>query len=91
MSFRIHHYIGSWETWRLRGGKEQFNKRNKFKMGTVIDHTTAQFSSPEDLTWLSQFVKLVGKETALELTQRIRLREEWNAERNLLKLNKIIH
>jgi len=59
-------------------------------MGAVVDHTTPQFSSPENLTWLSQFVKLVGKEKALDLTQRIRLREEWEAERNLLKLNKII-
>lgn len=90
MSFRIHHYIGSWETWRLRGSKEQFNERNRFKMGAVVDRTTPQFSSPENRTWLSQFVKLVGKEKALDLTQRLRLREEWEAERNLLKLNKII-
>ena len=89
MSFRIHHYIGSWETWRLRGTKEQFDERNRFKKGVVVDHTTPQFSSPENLTWLSQFVKLVGKEKALALTQIIRLGEELEAEKNFLKIKRL--
>jgi len=52
----------------------------------VVDNTTPQYSSPENLTWLSQFVKLVGKEKALDLTQRIRLHEVWELEKNFLKL-----
>ena len=82
MSFRVHHYIGSWETFRLRGEKI-FKERNNVR-NTVVDNTTPQYSSPEHRTWLSQFVKLVGKEKALDLTQRIRLRELEELEKNFL-------
>jgi len=88
MSFRVHHYVGSWESFRLRGEK-LFKERNKLDLvhhSAVVDNTTPQYSSPENLTWLSQFVKLVGKEKALDLTQRIRLHEVWELEKNFLKL-----
>jgi len=82
MSFRVHHYVGSWESFRLK----LFKERNNLHHSTVVDNTTPQYSSPENLTWLSQFVKLVGKEKALDLTQRIHLHEVWELEKNFLKL-----
>mmetsp|Transcript_34442 Transcript_34442/g.70454 ORF Transcript_34442/g.70454 Transcript_34442/m.70454 type:complete len:450 (-) Transcript_34442:107-1456(-) len=84
MSFRVHHYVGSWESFRLRGEK-LFKERNNLH-SAVVDNTTPQYSSPENLTWLSQFVKLVGKEKALDLTQRIHLHEVWELEKKFLKL-----
>jgi hypothetical protein len=87
MSFRIHHYVGSWESFRLRG-EEQFKARNNLFKTVVVDNTTPHYSSPENRPWLSQFVKLVGKEKALDLTQRIRIREEWELEKNFLKFKK---
>ena len=88
MSFRVHHYIGSYETFRLRGGarggKADFESRNSHSRA-VFDDTIWQYSSPAKKTWLSQFVNIVGKEKALDLTQRIRIREEWKAERNLFR------
>ena len=88
MSFRVHHYIGSWESFRLRGRRgteEEFQNRNNHHKQIVLDNTTPRYSSPDNRTWLSQFAKLVGKEKALDLTQRIRLREEWKVEQNFLK------
>eukprot|EP00985_Skeletonema_marinoi_P017071 scaffold9279_cov150-Skeletonema_marinoi.AAC.2 len=43
MSFRVHHYIGSWETFRQPGfdarGKDMFDKRNNVR-DLVVDNTT---------------------------------------------------
>lgn len=79
MSFRVHHYIGSWKTFRQPGfdfrGKGFFDKRNNVK-NLVVDNTTPRYSPSGDSTWLAQFIKLVGKEKAFELTQKIRNREE---------------
>ena len=72
----------------LRGnprGEKLFKERNNLHHSTVVDNTTPQYSSPENLTWLTQFVKLVGKEKALDLTQRIYLHEVWELEKNFLK------
>lgn len=87
MSFRIHHYVGSWETFRQPGfqarGRSHFDERNR-ERNPVLDNTTSRYSARENSTWLTQFVKLVGKEKAMELTQKIRIREE-------LEMDKVIH
>lgn len=89
MSFRVHHYVGSWETFRQPGfdarGKDHFNKRNSIK-NVVADNTTPRYSSSENSTWLTEFTKLVGKEKALELTQSIRIREELEMDRVMREL-----
>ncbi len=86
MSFRVHHYIGSWESFRSPGvdirGKSDFKKRNN-QNHLVVDNTTPRFQNE---TWLSHFAKLVGTEKALDLTQRIRIREEWEVERKIMEL-----
>lgn len=86
MSFRVHHYIGSWETFRQPGfdrrGKSFFKQRNREK-NVVVDNTTPRYSPTDNSTWLTQFSKLVGKEKALQLTQEIRIREE-------LEMDKVI-
>ena len=89
MSFRVHHYIGSYEMFRLRGARgirSEFESRNSQGIA-VFDDTIRQYSSPANKTWLSQFVNIVGREKALDLTERIRIREEWEAERNLFRKN----
>lgn len=89
MSFRVHHYVGSWETFRQPGfdarGKGHFNKRNGVK-NVVADNTTPRYSSSYNGTWLTEFTKLVGKEKALELTQSIRIREELEMDRVMREL-----
>jgi len=72
--------------WLAYHYRKLFKERNNLHHSTVVDNTTPQYSSPENLTWLSQFVKLVGKEKALDLTQRIHLHEVWELEKNFLKL-----
>ena len=84
----MHHYIGPWDIFRLKGvqnGKDDFEKRNSWS-NTVVDDTITRFTSPSNHTWLSQFAKIVGKEKALDLTQRLRIREEWDRERSLLMM-----
>ncbi len=85
MSFRVHHYIGSWESFRLRGF-ELFMQRN-YQKNWVVDNTTPQYTAKEGTkTWLSQFAKLVGsEEKALDLTERIRVREEREVEKSLIE------
>ena len=89
MSFRVHHYIGSWETFRRPGfdarGRGVFDKRNNVK-NLVVDNTTPRYSSSENSTWLTQFAKLVGKEKALELSQKIRVREEMEMDKVIAEL-----
>ena len=89
MSFRVHHYVGSWETFRQPGfdtrGKGFFEKRNNVK-NLVVDHTTPRYSSSGNCTWLTQFAKLVGKEKALELSQKIRIREEMEMDKVIAEL-----
>ena len=89
MPFRVHHYVGSWETFRQPGydarGKSLFDRRNKGKKW--FDETTPRFSSKENSTWLKQFAKLVGTEKALALTQTARIREELNMEQLFQKLD----
>ena len=86
MSFRVHHYVGSWQTFRKPGvdvrGKNSFNKRNRVK-GLVLDKTTTRYFAEDanSTTWLTRFVKLVGKEKAIELTQQIRIHEELEMEK----------
>ena len=71
MPFRVVHYVGSWESFRSIGfdprGRSYFDKRNNVKE-LVEDNTM--------ITWLDKFVRQVGKEKAIELTQNSRLREE---------------
>ena len=95
MSFRVHHYVGSWETFRKPGldvrGKYYFNKRNSVKgldratrvKGLVLDKTTTRYFAEDanSTTWLTRFAKLVGKGKALELTQQIRIHEELEMEK----------
>ena len=89
MPFRVHHYIGSWETFRQPGfdtrGRSFFDKRNNVK-GLVVDNTTPRYSASEKEHWLTQFVKLVGEGKAFELTQKIRIREELDMERVIQEL-----
>ena len=85
MKFRVHHYVGSWETFRQPGldvrGKSIFEQRNNVE-NLVVDNTTPRYSSSGNSTWLIQFAKLVGgKEKALELTQKIRIREQLEMEK----------
>ena len=86
MSFRVHHYVGSWDSFRRPGfdarGKSSFTKRNNQK-NIVVDNTTPRYSPKENSTWLAQFVKLIGKEKALKLTQNLRIHEE-------LEMDKVI-
>eukprot|EP00984_Skeletonema_dohrnii_P012702 scaffold5186_cov100-Skeletonema_dohrnii-CCMP3373.AAC.11 len=83
MSFRVHHYVGSWESFRLRG-HELFMQRNN-QSGWVVDNTTPQYTAKEGTrTWLSQFTMLVGSEKALDLTEMIRVREEREVEQIFL-------
>jgi hypothetical protein len=85
----VHHYIGSWETFRQPGfdrrGKSFFNQRNSIR-NVVVDNTTPRYSSTENSTWLTQFSKLVGKEKALQLTQEIRIREEEEMDKVIREL-----
>ncbi|KAK1742177.1 hypothetical protein QTG54_006742 [Skeletonema marinoi] len=86
MSFRVHHYVGSWESFRLRG-HELFVQRNN-QSGWVVDNTTPQYTAKEGTrTWLSQFTMLVGSEKALDLTERIRVREEREVEQIFIELS----
>jgi hypothetical protein len=75
-SLRVHHYIGSWKSFRQPGfdnrGLNAFQKRNNEK-NLVVDNTTG-FS--RDTTWLARFIDVVGKDEALILTQHARLRAE---------------
>ena len=75
-SVRVHHYIGSWESFRQPGfdnrGLNAFKERNNEK-NVVVDNTTGY---SDDTTWLSRFVDLVGKDNALTLTQSARIRAE---------------
>ncbi|KAL7425829.1 hypothetical protein ACHAXM_000185 [Skeletonema potamos] len=83
LSFRVHHYVGSWESFRLRGF-ELFMQRN-YQERWVKDNTTPLYTAKEGTkTWLSQFATLVGsEEKALNLTERIRVLEEREVERIL--------
>ena len=91
MSFRVHHYIGSWETFRQPGfdarGKDMFDKRNNVR-DLVVDNTTPRYSPSGDSTWLTQFAKLVRKEKALELTQKMRIREELEIDKVITEMGK---
>ena len=88
MSFRVHHYVGSWESFRMRG-LDLFKERN-YQPRWVADNTTPQYTVKEGTrTWLAQFASLVGsKEKALELTERIRVREEMEVEQYFNELSK---
>jgi len=91
MSFRVHHYVGSWETFRQPGvdvrGKKMFNDRSNVK-NLAFDKTTTRYFAEDanSTTWLTQFAKLVGKEKALELTQQIRIQEELEMEKVFVEL-----
>ena len=91
MSFRVHHYIGSWETFRQPGfdrrGKAFFEKRNSVK-NLVVDDTTPRYSPGGNSTWLTQFVILVGKEKAVELTQNTRVREQLEMDKLVMEMGK---
>ena len=82
MSFRVHHYVGSWLSFRQPGydirGYQTFKDRNNQK-DLVFDNTTGVSGGS---TWLARFVKMVGTETALILTQDFRMKSE--LERMLL-------
>ena len=77
-SLRVHHYIGSWESFRQPGfdnrGLNAFRKRNDFDEEEIVFDNKTGFS--KGITWLARFVDLVGKDKALSLTQRARLHAE---------------
>ena len=66
-SYRVYHYTGSIESFLRPGydsrGKATFEKRQKYEVGGEDDTLRP---------WLARFVKLVGKETALEVTEKVR-------------------
>ena len=78
MSFRVHHYVGTWLSFRQPGvdlrGKDMFNARNNQK-DIVFDNSTG-YSRSTNTTWLERFIKLVGKEKALTLTVDARMHAE---------------
>lgn len=76
LSFRVHHYVGSWESFSLRGLK-LFKERNNVT-DVIADNTTPYYTKGGVRTWLSRFSMLVGKERAFNLTEMIRLHEERN-------------
>ena len=67
-------------------GKAFFEKRNSVK-NLVVDDTTPRYS-PSGKTWLTQFVKLVGKEKAVELTQNTRVREQLEMDNLVMEMGK---
>ena len=81
LSFRVHHYVGSWESFGLRGLK-LFKERNNVT-NVITYNTTPYYTKGNVGTWLSQFSMLVGKERALNLTERIRLDEERNVAKRM--------
>ena len=78
-SFRVHHYVGSWESFVSPGfdarGISSFKERNN-QQNLVVDDTTPGYRRYNGTTWISRFAQLVGVERALALTQSARMREE---------------
>ena len=69
-SILVHHNMGSFESFASLNPmrkKVDFNKRQSslIELGTVVDNSKAG--------WLKEFIELVGKEKALELTQLERI------------------
>ena len=88
MSFRVHHYIGSYETFRRPGFDTRssfFNKRNNQK-DLVVDTTTPRYSPEDKSTWLTQFATLVGREKAVNLTQQSRIWAELEMDKVMMEL-----
>ncbi len=82
MPFRVHHYVGSWETFRSPGfdirSRSRFDQRNNLKNTPVKDNTMS--------AWLNKFAALVGGvDKVIELTQSLRLREELEMERKIVE------
>jgi hypothetical protein len=63
-----------------------FDKRNNEK-NLVVDNTTPRYSLTGKSNWMTQFVKIVGREKALELTQRMRIREEIKMDRVMREMS----
>ena len=88
-SFRVHHYIGSYEAFRRPGfdtrGSSFFNKRNNKKY-LVVDNTTPRYSPEDKRTWLTHFETLVGREKAVNLTQKSRIRAELEMDKVIMEL-----
>jgi len=88
MSFRVHHYIGSYETFRQPGFDARssfFNKRNNQK-NLVVDGTTPRYLPEDKSTWLTQFATLVGREKAVNLTQQSRICAELEMDKVTMEL-----
>mmetsp|Transcript_7544 Transcript_7544/g.16306 ORF Transcript_7544/g.16306 Transcript_7544/m.16306 type:complete len:404 (-) Transcript_7544:183-1394(-) len=72
MGFRVHHYVGTWESFRRPGfdsrGKRKFDERNRVK--------ALKLDTSIDTTWLTKFVNQVGIHRALTLTQDFRMDAE---------------
>jgi len=64
-----------------------FEKRNNVQ-NLVVDNTTPRYSSKGNSTWLTHFVKLVGKEKAVELTQNILVREQLEMDKLIIEMDK---
>jgi len=61
---RVHHYLGSWETYNSR--KDIRRTREKFE-----ENGNVNFGSDDDIrSWLTSFVDLVGAEKALILLEK---------------------
>mmetsp|Transcript_44856 Transcript_44856/g.94105 ORF Transcript_44856/g.94105 Transcript_44856/m.94105 type:complete len:408 (+) Transcript_44856:54-1277(+) len=75
MSFRVHHYVGTWESFRRPGSDAQslrkFEQRNSMGYSEVDNVASMQKS-----LWLSEFVLRVGIKRAFDLTQQLRIEAE---------------
>lgn len=66
---RVHHYIGPLEFFLRRGqtmrGEENYQKRSNFVRGND--------TNDDSRGWLQQFVSMVGFDTAMDLTERLKM------------------
>jgi len=69
--FRVHHYLGSWLSFRPFGldvlGGNRFQERN-MEPNVVFDNATG-FDGKTNTSWLARFASLVGTEKAYSLTE----------------------
>ena len=83
--FRVHHYLGSWLTFRPLGedvlGANRFQERN-MEPNIAFDNTTG-FDGKT--SWLARFIRLVGAEKARALTEEAIGRAE--TEKHMLELD----
>ena len=71
--FRVHHYLGSWLSFRPLGidvlGGFRFQERNKKYGKNIIFDTTTGFDRKTNTSWLARFISTVGIKKARALTE----------------------